>query len=159
MVASVNLLRFALTKSGLNEDIMATFKVSNPEQFDFSKPEGWQQYIHRFERFRRAIGLIDKDGTIQVNTLIYCMGSEADEIFSSFQLTDDNKKKVNVVKEKYDGYFIPKRNDIIEGAKFNKRRQNEGESVDHFITHIIRALRLWRYERPANSRPYCCWNT
>jgi hypothetical protein len=53
---------------------MATFKVSNPEQFDFSKPEGWQKYIQRFERFRRASGLIDKDGTIQVNTLIYCMG-------------------------------------------------------------------------------------
>jgi hypothetical protein len=39
---------------------MATFKVSNPEQFDFSKPEGWQKYIQRFERFRRASGLIDK---------------------------------------------------------------------------------------------------
>jgi hypothetical protein len=43
---------------------MATFKVSNPEQFDFSKPEGWQKYIQRFERFRRASGLIDKDGTL-----------------------------------------------------------------------------------------------
>jgi hypothetical protein len=41
---------------------MATFKVSNPEQFDFSKPEGWQKYIQRIERFRRASGLIDKDG-------------------------------------------------------------------------------------------------
>ena len=75
---------------------MATFKVSNPEQFDFPKPEGWQKYVQRFERFRRASGLIDKDGTIQVNTLIYCMGSEADEIFSSFQLSDDNKKKFNI---------------------------------------------------------------
>jgi hypothetical protein len=54
-----------------------------------------------------------------VNTLIYCMGSEADEIFSSFQLSDDNKKKFNVVKEKFDRYFIPKRNDIFERAKFN----------------------------------------
>lgn len=114
---------------------MATFKVSNPEQFDFSKPEGWQKYIQRFERFRRASGLIDKDGTIQVNTLIYCMGSEADEIFSSFQLSDDNKK-FNVVNKKFDRYFIPKRNDIFERAKFNKRRQNEGESVDHFITAL-----------------------
>ena len=118
---------------------MATFKVSNPEQFDFAKPEGWQKYIQRFERFRRASGLIDKDGTIQVNTLIYCMGSEADDIFSSFQLSDDKKKKFNVVKEKFDGYVIPKRNDLFERAKFNKRRQNEGESVDHFITalHIL----------------------
>ena len=88
------------------------------------------------------------------------MGSEADEIFSSFQLSDDNKKKLNVAKEKFDGYFIPKRNDIFERVKFNKRRQNEGESVDHFITalHTLSEMWLWRYERPANSRPYCCWN-
>ena len=60
---------------------MATFKVSNPGQFDFSKPEGWQKYIQRFERFRRASGLIDKDGTIQVNTLIYCMGARPTRYF------------------------------------------------------------------------------
>jgi hypothetical protein len=64
------------------------------------------------------------------------MGSEADEICSSFQLSDDNKKKFNVVNKKFDRYFIPKRNDIFERAKFNKRRQNEGESVDHFITAL-----------------------
>jgi hypothetical protein len=68
------------------------------------------------------------------------MGSEADEIFSSFQLSDDNKKKFNVVKEKFDRYFILKRNDIFERAKFNKRRQNEGESVDHFITALSTLL-------------------
>ena len=94
------------------------------------------KYIQRFERFRSASGFVDKDGTIQVNTLICCMGSEADEICSSFQLSDDNKKKFNVVNKKFDRYFIPKRNDIFERAKFNKRRQNEGESVDHFITAL-----------------------
>ena len=41
-----------------------------------------------------------------------------------------------IVKEKFDEYFIPKRNDIFERAKFNKRRQNEGESVEHFITAL-----------------------
>jgi hypothetical protein len=70
--------RLTLILSSLVEfgPLMATFKVSNPEQFDFPKSEGWQKYVQRFERFRRASGLIDKDGTIQVNTLIYCMGSE-----------------------------------------------------------------------------------
>ena len=115
---------------------MATFKVSNPEQFDFSKPEGWNKWIQRFERFRIASGLGEKDGTTQVNTLIYCMGSEADEIFSSFHLSNENKKKFSSVKEKFDGYFIPKRNVIFERAKFNKRIQSADESVDHYITAL-----------------------
>ena len=95
---------------------MVSFKVSNPEQFDFSKPEGWHKWIQRFEIFRIASGLSEKDGTTQVNTLIYCMGSEADEIFSSFNLSNDNKKTFSAVKEKFDGYFIPKRNVIFERA-------------------------------------------
>lgn len=115
---------------------MASFKVSNPDQFDFSKPESWNKWIQRFERFRVASGLGEKDGTTQVNTLIYCMGSEADEIFSSFNLTNDDKKKFKVVKEKFDGYFIPKRNVIFERAKFNKRVQTTEEPVDHFITAL-----------------------
>jgi hypothetical protein len=64
------------------------------------------------------------------------MGSEADEIFSSFQLSDDNEKKFNVVKEKFDGYFIPKRNNIFERAKFNKQRQNEGVGDLPHLLHL-----------------------
>jgi hypothetical protein len=56
---------------------------------------------------------------IFVNFLIYSMGPEADDIFASFELNDENKKKYAKVKEWFDNHFIVRRNVIFERAKFN----------------------------------------
>ena len=44
--------------------------------------------------------------------------------------------KYDVVKQKFDGYFVKRRNVIFERAKFNQRRQEPGEPVDNFITTL-----------------------
>ena len=70
-----------------------------------------------------------KSGVTQVNSLIYSMGPEADDIFSSFELNNENKKKYAKVKEKFDNHFIVRRNVIFERAKFNKRKQEDSENT------------------------------
>ena len=37
---------------------------------------------------------------------------------------------------KVDKYFNVRRNTIFERAKFNRHSQREGESVEHYITHL-----------------------
>ena len=114
----------------------STYQISAPEPFDCSKSEEWPRWIRRFERFRTASGLAEKSEESQVNTLIYSMGDVADDIVSSFKLTDDQLKEYNTVKEKFDGYFTKKKNTIYERAKFNTRYQEEGEPVEAFITDL-----------------------
>jgi hypothetical protein len=94
---------------------MATFQVAAPELFNFSKPETWHKWMQRFDCFRSASGLEDKSGVTQVNSLIYSMGTEADDIFASFELNDENKKKY---------------------AKLNKRKQEDSENVENFVTSL-----------------------
>ena len=94
------------------------------------------KWIQRFERFRSASGLSEKDEEIQINSLIYCMGSEADDILDSLNLSDAQKKEYASVTEKLKGYFIPKRNVIFERVQFNQRVQLEGENVDSFVTSL-----------------------
>ena len=62
---------------------MATFQVTAPESFDTHYPENWTKWIRRFERFRQASGLASKSEENQVNTLVYSMGDEADDILAS----------------------------------------------------------------------------
>ena len=50
-----------------------------PEKFNFAHPDAWPQWIKRFERYRVASGLSDRDGPVQVSTLIYAMGEEAED--------------------------------------------------------------------------------
>ena len=75
-----------------------------------------------------------KEETIQINTLIYAMGVEADDILTSLKLMEAQKRKYNVVRQKFEVYFIKRRNPIFEWVKFNQRKQEEGEPVDSSIT-------------------------
>ncbi|CAB3997437.1 Hypothetical predicted protein, partial [Paramuricea clavata] len=115
---------------------MASFQVQPPEKFTF-KPEDWLKWSRRFERFRMASGLEKESEESQVNTLIYSMGSEADEIVQSLSIAEGDQKKYDVVKKKLEDFFITKRNVIFERAKFNLRSQQEGETVDVFITDLF----------------------
>ena len=62
------------------------------------------------------------------------MGDQADDNLLSFGLSDENKKKYDTVKAKFESHFIKCHNPIYETAKFNQWKQLPGESVDNFIT-------------------------
>ena len=64
------------------------------------------------------------------------MGKEADDVLKSFGLSDEEQKVYTTVTGKYVNYFNVRRNTIFERARFNLRKQEEGESVDQFITSL-----------------------
>ena len=83
-----------------------------------------------------ASGLAQKEEEVQVSTLVYAMGDQADDILRSFALSEEDGKKYATVKSRFDNHFVQRRNVIFERAKFNRRRQEEGESVEPFITSL-----------------------
>ena len=92
----------------------ATYQVAPPEPFNFTHPEEWVRWIRRFERFRKASGLEEKAEEAQVNTLIYSMGDEADDILRSFHMSEADSKKYTEVRQKFDEHFVKRRNVIFE---------------------------------------------
>ena len=86
--------------------------------------------------FEKRLVWIKKSFENQVNTLIYSIGEEADDIKVSFGLTADDATQCELVKNRFESHFIVKRNIIFERAKFNLRSQQEGESVETFITDL-----------------------
>jgi hypothetical protein len=116
---------------------MATpFQVAPPEPFNVSRPNERTKWIRRFGGYKSASGLEEKSPEAQVNTLIYTMGADADDIFQSFGLSDADKMKYSAVKAKFESHFMKRRNVIYERAVFNKCKQEEGETVDTFITSL-----------------------
>ena len=64
------------------------------------------------------------------------MGDAADDIYRSFRLTEEQAADYETVKARLDDYFVKKKNVIYERAKFNMRKQEDGESVDSFVTAL-----------------------
>ena len=107
-----------------------------PDLFTFSKPEEWPKWIRRFEWFRHASGLDEKEEKKQVSTLIYSMGDEAEDILHSFRLTEDELKLYSTLRDKFGSFFVKRRNLIFERCRLNRRRQEEGESAASFINDV-----------------------
>ena len=83
--------------------------------------------------FRQASGLSIKSEADQVNTLMYSMGDEADDILTSLSLNEQDSATFNGVLAKFDAHFIGSRNVIYERAKFNQRRQMTAFADVHCI--------------------------
>ncbi len=125
---------------------MALFQIAPPSPFEFRNPESWVPWKKRFERFRIATKLEDGEGELQVNTLIYTMGGEAEEILTSFGLSAEELQSYQTVMDKFDSFFVVKRNVIFERAKFNSRKQENGETVDNFITALYSLAEHCQYQ-------------
>ena len=64
------------------------------------------------------------------------MGAEADNIFRSFKLSEDDSRSYKTVSEKFTSHFVKKHNVIYERARLNMRQQEEEEPVDAFVTDV-----------------------
>ncbi|KAK3920529.1 hypothetical protein KUF71_009800 [Frankliniella fusca] len=73
----------------------------------------------------------------QVDTLLYLMGPQANDVVDTFGLSDQQKKVYATVMAKFEALYADKKNTVYERAKFN-RCQQEGEPVNSFIMDVKR---------------------
>ena len=95
----------------------------------------WKRWRQEFEIYSIATELNGKDEKIQCAQLLYNLGAEGMNIFNSFTFTATEKDKIEVLKKKFEDYFVPKKNLTYERYKFFTSRQGE-TTVDQFITRL-----------------------
>jgi hypothetical protein len=112
-------------------------KFAPPQPFDFTKPEQWADWKQRFVRFRLATKLTAETEEIQVASLIYAMGPEAENVFRQFQFAEDgDKDKWEPVLQKFDEHFIPQKNVIHHRAVFHRHYQGPTETVEQYVRSL-----------------------
>jgi len=60
-------------------------------------------------------------------------------------LSDEDARKYSVVKAKFKSHFIKKHYVICERTKFNKRKQEEDETADVFVTALYELVNHCSY--------------
>ena len=109
--------------------------VAPPDPFSFISTE-WEDWLCRFQRYRDISGLVDKSEKVQVSTLIYTMGPQAESVFKTLKLSQADANIFDKVTAAYSSFFVPRVNLVFERAKFNMRKQEQGEPVDAFIADL-----------------------
>ena len=68
-------------------------KFMPPENFDFARQQDWPEWKARFLRYRIATKLNQEDGEVQVASLVYSLGRQAENIVKSFTFDEDADSK------------------------------------------------------------------
>ena len=115
---------------------MAGIHFQPPEKFNFKQLDEWPRWLKRFKQFRIASGLSAESQARQVNTLLYCLGEEGEDLLCSTNITEEEMKEYSSVRQKLNGFFQVRKNIIFERAKFNRQSQLAGETADQFIASL-----------------------
>ena len=80
-----------------------------------------------------------------MSTLLYSMGEEADDVLSSTNITEEERRVYATVMGKFEGFFKVRKNVIFERARFNRRNQLDGETSEKYITELYRQIDSCEY--------------
>ena len=64
------------------------------------------------------------------------MGEDAENVFTSTNIAEADRKKYATMVNNFDEFFQVRRNTIYERARFNRRDQREGESAEQYFTTL-----------------------
>ena len=62
---------------------MVQIQFKPPDPLNFKSSEDWSHWKQCFEQFHVVSGLVDEGAKKQVNTLLYCLGEEAETVLTS----------------------------------------------------------------------------
>ena len=98
---------------------------------------GWKKWVEQYDFYMKATEKDKKDSDVQVAILLTLLGPDSMDIFRSFEwATEIDKDDVDIVKEKFRIYYTPRINETYQRYKFLKRKQEQGESFDSFLTDL-----------------------
>ena len=97
----------------------AQVHLQPPGPFNFRTPDDWPRWKRRFKQFRVTSGLSADSAKKQVNTLLYCIGKEAESVLTSTNITAREGEVYVSVIGKFDDFFKVRKNVIFQRARIN----------------------------------------
>lgn len=97
----------------------------------------WETFKAEFQDFMLASGLHEKPAEVQAATLRRVMGSECRHIYRfNLNLNEEQQKSATAILDALEGHFKPTKNVIFERFVFGSLKQEEGETIDCFVTRL-----------------------
>ena len=100
------------------------------------KAENWKAYKQRWTNYAIVTQLEKQSEEYRVALFLYCIGDEAVKIYNSFDIPEEDKKKLGAVLEAIDKYAQGETNETYERFIFNSRSQKEGEGIEKYVAAL-----------------------
>ena len=95
----------------------------------------WRNFKQHVE-FMFSGPLKSKSEEEKCSYLMIWVGDKGRQIYTTWQLSDDDRKTLAVYYEKFEQYVKPRTNLVYNRYKFQSRIQKETETLDQFVTDL-----------------------
>ncbi|KAJ8892118.1 hypothetical protein PR048_004698 [Dryococelus australis] len=103
---------------------------------DCDVAKNWLQWRKKFKYYHEAVGSASLLGLRQIALLVCLMGNDAEDFYKSFTFGEKEVKTLEVVLNKFDAFFLPRRNLIYKSQIFFTCSQREGQTFDTYLAEL-----------------------
>ena len=96
----------------------------------------WEFFRQQWEDYEVATGLDKQSSKIRLASLRSVMGKDCLQTFLNLNISAEDRNNVEACMAALENYFKPQRNVVYERYVFNSCEQNQGESVDSYVTRL-----------------------
>ena len=98
-------------------------------------PLKWKRFKQKWSNYEIATGVAAKESSMHVATLLMVIGEESVEVYNTFTWdSEGDALKIGKVLEKLEAFCNPRKNTIYEHYVFFLRKQENEESINHYVT-------------------------
>lgn len=126
-------------------------KKPEPLRTDEHLSDNWKKFKRNFDIYLEAAELTNKTDTVKVSVFLNIIGSDAMQMFDTFQLTDEQRKNYAAVTKAFADFCEPKKNEVYERYVFYQRKQKDGENFDTFLMDIKRLVKYCEFKEKENE--------
>ena len=107
--------------------------------------DNWKQFKRDWTYYETAAKINTEDGPVRVAHLLNVIGKDGQDMFDLFSISETDQKDIVKVLQAFETRCMPITNVIYERYIFNKRAQEPGESLDHYLTAITKQAEQCQY--------------
>ena len=105
----------------------------------------WKQFRRDWTYYEIASKIREESGAVSVAHLLNVIEREGQHMFDTFNLSEEDSADITKVLREFEGRCLPISNVIYERYVFNPGAQEVGESLDHYITDVMKQAKLCKY--------------
>ena len=99
------------------------------------QPSDWKKFKTAFQFYLTASEKEKKSEQVKIALLINCIGEDHIETYNTFEIDLTSAKLTDVI-TKFESHFEPLVNVVYERYCFRTRKQQEGESIEKYLTAL-----------------------
>ena len=116
--------------------VPSNFPIPAPMVCKGNLVANWEFFRQQWEDYEVATGLDKQTSKIRLASLRSLMGKDCLQTFLNLNISVEDRNNVEACMTALENYFKPQRNVVYERYVFNSCEQNQGESVDSYVTRL-----------------------